>query len=398
MNSQATYDLVGKRTLWYAISIVVIGIGMFFFFTHGINWGIDFTGGGIYRYQFPADNVPGENQQINIINQVRDQLHQANLTTGTIQFSGRDELYIRTQARNDAERAAQSRSLLGVLQKQYPGIKEIGSEVVGPVIGNDLKWKAIIGVSLGCLLIAVWIWIRYNAMGEGLRYAVAGIIALIHDVLAMAGLFAIACKVSPRIEADSSFVAALLTVVGYSINDSVVIFDRIRENLHLRRRDPFSLIVNDSLLQTMTRSINTVVTVELTLVALFFFGGETIHSFILALIIGITAGAYSSIFVAGPVLVSWKALDEKKKTTLMPVKKKEGPAAALAPAPTTATPRAASTAIAPPTTTATALGSPSGDASEQQEEVAAEPAAVGTSEAAKKKPSPAKKVKRKKRF
>ncbi|MBI3922800.1 MAG: protein translocase subunit SecF [Armatimonadetes bacterium] len=395
MNSQTTYDLVGRRRLWYSISIAVILFGMYFYqpFTQGINLGIDFTGGAIFRYRFPANNIPPKRQHLDTINQVRDQLHDADLSTGTIQISGSDELYIRTQARIESERNAHGRKISEVLLKQFPGIEEIGSELVGPVIGQDLKMKATIGVFLGCCLIAIWIWIRYNAMGDGLRYAAAGIIALIHDVLVMVGLFALAGKISPRIEADSSFVAALLTVVGYSINDSVVIFDRIRENLSLRRRDPFALIVNDSLLQTMARSINTVLTVELTLVALFLFGGETIHSFMLALIIGITAGAYSSIFVAGPILVSWKALDEKRKPVLVPSKKKETRNEPVTPAS-----RAAVPITTAPTRTVTARAV-SANSNEAEGEEPAE-VVVGDSDdaARKKKASAAKRGKRKRRF
>jgi len=323
LNQRFSFEVVGRRKLWYSISLVVILAGMGLVSTGNIRWGIDFTGGGIFRYRFAAEHVPPADQQTTVINQVRQHLHSANITTGTIQFSGRDELYVRTSARNDAERKAESRRIVDVLAEQYPGIEELGSEVVGPVIGKDLAAKAIIGVVLGCLLIAVWIWTRYNFMGEGLRYSVCGIAALVHDVFVLLGVFALACKLNLRIEADSAFVAALLTVVGYSINDTVVIFDRIRENLHLRRRDPYAMIVNDSLMQTMTRSINTVLTVELTLLALFFLGGETIHSFILALVIGVTAGTYSSIFVAGPMLVSWKSLDDRKRLAAVPTRKRE---------------------------------------------------------------------------
>jgi len=323
LNEKRSFDIVGRRKLWYSLSLAVIVVGWYFVLTGNIRWGIDFTGGGIFRYRFSPENLPAQGQQVAIINTIRQKLNSANITTGTIQFSGKDQLYIRTSARNESERKAESRRIMDLLSQQYPGIQELGSEVVGPVIGKDLTSKAIIGVILGNILIAVWIWLRYNFMGEGLRYSVCGIVALIHDVLVLLGLFALACKLNQRIEADSAFVAALLTVVGYSINDTVVIFDRIRENLHLRRRDPFGAVVNDSLLQTMTRSINTVLTVELTLLALFFFGGETIHSFILALIIGISAGTYSSIFLAGPLLVSWKALDEKKQIVPLPTRRKE---------------------------------------------------------------------------
>ena len=188
----------------------------------------------------------------------------------------------------------------------------IGQQFVGPVIGEELKRNAILGVVLGVSLIALWIYIRYNFDGEGTRYAVAGIVALLHDVLVLLGIFSLIGYYDPRIEIDGAFIAALLTVVGYSINDSVVIFDRIRENLRLRRKERYEKVINDSLLETMSRSINTGLTVIIMLFTLLWFGGESIYSFVLAMLIGIASGLYSSIFNASMVLVAWHRWDEKK--------------------------------------------------------------------------------------
>jgi hypothetical protein len=175
-------------------------------------------------------------------------------------------------------------------------------------------------VVVGVLLIALWIYIRYNFSGGGARYAVAGIVALVHDVLVLVGIFALIGYFDRRIEIDGSFIAALLTVVGYSINDSVVIFDRLRENLRNRRKEPFEKVVNDSLLETMSRSINTGLTVIIMLFVLLFFGGESIYNFVLAMLIGIASGLYSSIFNASMVLVAWNRWDEKKQRQARPVR------------------------------------------------------------------------------
>jgi preprotein translocase subunit SecF len=168
--------------------------------------------------------------------------------------------------------------------------------MVGPVVGKRLRNTALIALILGSVFILIYIAIRYE-----FRFGVAGIIALIHDVLIVVGAMALFHS-----ELNSEFVAAILTVIGYSINDSVVIFDRIRENMRLYRGSRFGDIVNTSLLQTMTRSINTTMTTLFALIALFFFGGPAIHAFSLALIVGIASGAYSSIFIASPVVVLWE--------------------------------------------------------------------------------------------
>jgi preprotein translocase subunit SecF len=194
----------------------------------------------------------------------------------------------------------------------------LSRELVGPVIGDELRRNAINGVVMGVLLIAAWIYLRYNFAGGGLRYAVAGIVALVHDVLVLIGLFALIGHFWPSVEIDGTFIAALLTVVGYSINDSVVIFDRIRENLRLRRREEFNTVVNDSLLETMSRSINTGLTVLIMLLVLLFFGGHSIYNFVLAMLIGIASGLYSSIFNASMVLVAWNNVDKARRGVQTP--------------------------------------------------------------------------------
>lgn len=318
-------DLVGKQNLWFGISLAVILVGMVSWVAFGLNLGIDFKGGGQLQYRIPYDRRPGPGQDAQFLAQVTTALEAKGLRRVKLQIAGGNTLLVATDARGSDELRSQDRTIREALKDQMSGhdaqgtVQKISdsdallrSELVGPVIGEELRRNAINGVIIGVGLIALWIYVRYNFAGDGLRYAVAGILALVHDVLVLVGLFALIGRIDPRIEVDGSFIAALLTVVGYSINDSVVIFDRIRENLRLRRREPFNKVVNDSLLETMSRSINTGLTVLIMLFALLLFGGESIYSFVLAMLVGITSGLYSSIFNASMVLTAWHSFDEKK--------------------------------------------------------------------------------------
>ncbi|MCX7971558.1 MAG: protein translocase subunit SecF, partial [Negativicutes bacterium] len=178
------------------------------------------------------------------------------------------------------------------------------SEKVGAVIGSELTRQAVIAVLVAAVLMIVYINFRFE-----FKFAISAIIALFHDVLLVMGVFSLL-----RIEVDSSFVAAVLTILGYSINDTIVIFDRIRENLKTHRRDEsFADMVNRSIWQVMTRSIYTVLTVVMATAALLFFGGATTRNFALALLIGFISGCYSSIFNASPIWVTWKEWAEKKR-------------------------------------------------------------------------------------
>jgi preprotein translocase subunit SecF len=322
-------DLVGRLRLWFGISLVTIAIGLFSWAAFGLNLGIDFKGGGQLQYRIPADQRPTAGQDVELLNSVRESLEAKGLRGTKLQVAGGDTLVVQTPARGDAELSAQERVVSQVLAQTWkvaPGgagaasLAPLSRELVGPVIGKELRNNAIKGVLLGVLAIAGWIYIRYNFAGGGARYAVAGIVALFHDVLVLIGIFALIGRIDPRVEIDGAFIAALLTVVGYSINDSVVIFDRLRENLRSRRKEPFNKIVNDSLLETMSRSINTGLTVVIMLLVLLFLGGESIYNFVLAMVIGIVSGLYSSIFNASMVLVAWNNWDEKKRLVAAPVR------------------------------------------------------------------------------
>ena len=294
------FDIIGRSKLWFIISLVVIVVGMASLVTKGMNYGIDFTGGSLLKYQFERSLVGEGSSERQIIVQSRSVLEQYGLGNSQVQVSGDDQLFIRTGTLDEKQAAEQDEQVSAAPEKQVGErsgkLTRLGRDMVGPVVGKQLRNPALLALIIGAILILIYIAIRYE-----FRFGVAGVVALIHDVLIVVGVMALLGA-----ELNSEFVAAILTIIGYSINDSVVIFDRIRENMRLYRGTRFADIANTSLLQTMTRSVNTTVTTLFALIALFFFGGPAIHSFALALIIGIASGAYSSIFIASPIVAAWE--------------------------------------------------------------------------------------------
>lgn len=379
--------------LWFGISIVLMIIGIGSWIGFGPNLGIDFKGGGQFSYSIPAAKRPTSGNDTSLIEKAREALEKGGVEKSRLQVEGGQTLVINTDAL-PSQLSGQSRlisaSLKDVLGEEP---KLIGQQSVGPIMGEELRNNAIQGVIIGIICIAGWIYIRYNFAGEGLRYAVSGILALLHDVVVLVGVFALIGHFDPRIEVDGSFIAALLTVVGYSINDSVVIFDRIRENLRLRRKDNYLKVINDSLLETMSRSINTGMTVVIMLLVLLFLGGESMYNFVLAMLIGIVSGLYSSIFNASMVLVAWHKFDEKKLASVRAARAggaSERTTAAATPRPgaTRSTSASLPATGAPRQTFATRSGSTATAASTSAvREEGEEPA--GESEAKPKAPAPA---------
>ena len=182
---------------------------------------------------------------------------------------------------------------------------------VGPVVSNELIQQAFLLILFGAVGIMIWITFRFSDF----RMGVTAIVALIHDVIVVVGIFAILGTVF-GLQLDALFVTAMLTVIGFSVHDTIVVFDRIRENRVRHAGEPFDAVVNHSILQTIGRSINTSLTVLLTLSALLLFGGSAIHAFVLALLIGITSGTYSSIFNASPLLVDWHLWSERRRARM----------------------------------------------------------------------------------
>ena len=294
------FDIIGHRKIWYTLSLLIIIPGSVCMFIKGFNFGIDFTGGTIIDLKF---SQPVE------ITQVREVLHTYNLgNNSTIQLSGAatdvtssQDVMIRTIDLEESERKA----VMASLKEKLGDYTVLREEKVGATMGSELLLNALWATLLSWVLIVLYVSYRFE-----FRFGVAAVLALVHDILIVLSVFSLLQK-----QLDSSFVAALLTIVGYSINDTIVIFDRIRENLklHFRRGGDINELVNRSIFQTMTRSLYTVSTVLFTTLALYFFGGDTTKDFSFALLIGFTTGCYSSIFISSPLWTIFRGLAEKKK-------------------------------------------------------------------------------------
>lgn len=275
------------KLVFFILSILIILPGIYFLITSGLKLGIDFTGGALLEYQF-KENVDAEKLK----------------GLGVVTQSGENTFIIRAAPKEHQE--------LEVLKEKL--VKEVGEfqvlreENIGPVIGEELKVKSLIALGLACLVIVVFITFAFRKVPEpasSLRFGVAAIVALIHDVLVVVGVFAILGKFL-AVEIDTLFVTALLTIVGFSVHDTIVVFDRIRENLPKHLSKNFSEVADISISQTLVRSVNTSLTVIFVLTALLLFGGESIRWFIVALLVGVISGTYSSIFNATALLAYWE--------------------------------------------------------------------------------------------
>ncbi len=279
------FNVVKKRYWWFAISLLVLIPGIISLFLQGLNLGIDFKGGTMLDVTFKRAVTQSA---------VSDTLKSLNLE-GQVQLSNGDtQALIRTSALGEDQR----NELIADLEKVADFDKKLLKEdIVGAALGKELAQNAIYALLIACVLMIGYITIRFQFV-----YAISGIIALLHDVLVVLGIFSLF-----QWQIDSSFVAAVLTIFGYSINDTVIIFDRVRENeAQLKRGDSYEDMVDKSVWQTMNRSINTVVTVLIALFAVYILGGESTKVFALAMLIGVFSGAYSSIFNASQILVEIK--------------------------------------------------------------------------------------------
>lgn len=287
--NETHFDFMGKIKPAMAFSSLLILVGLISIaISGGLKYGIDFAGGTLVQLQFK--NPPD-------IEVIRDGLKTIGLGDSTIQeFGSKKDILIRvekSEEKLEAVGAMVRRSLSGQFNIEEITLERV--EMVGPKVGRDLREKALLSILYAIIGIVIYISWRFE-----LQYAIAAIIALIHDVLVTMGAFSIFDK-----EFTLVIVAAFLTIIGYSLNDTIVVFDRIRENL--RRKGKFSTIdiINASINQTLSRTLLTSGTTLLVVVALFFFGGEIIHDFSFALLVGIFIGTYSSIFIASVFLVYW---------------------------------------------------------------------------------------------
>ncbi len=289
ISSETNFDFMGKIKMTMTISglVILIGLGSIAL-SGGLKYGIDFAGGTLIQLQFktPPD-----------IEVIRDGLKTISLGESTIQeFGSKRDILIRIQRSEEKLEAVGSKvrnSLGGKFNKEDITIERV--EMVGPKVGRDLREKAILSILYAVIGIVIYISWRFE-----LQYAIAAIIALAHDVLVTLGAFSILDK-----EFTLVIVAAFLAIIGYSLNDTIVVFGRIRENLRRRGKNTLVQTINASINQTLSRTLLTSGTTLMVVMALFFFGGEIIHDFSFALLVGILVGTYSSIFIASVFLVYW---------------------------------------------------------------------------------------------
>ncbi|MDD4363506.1 MAG: protein translocase subunit SecF [Atribacterota bacterium] len=277
-----------KRKLFYKISAIVILFGIISLLFQGFNYGIDFAGGTLIQLDF-AENTS--------VADIRSVLAEMNLASSTIQTLTNNEFVIRT----DQTAIDQRNEILNHIEENVGVFEVLKVEMVGPVIGDSLKQLALMAIIFAFIGIIIYITIRFE-----FKYAITSIIALGHDVLIALGVLSLLQK-----EITIPIIAAVLTIVGYSLNNTIVIFDRLRENRKLKTRASLESIIDLSINQSLTRTINTAITTLLPVLALYFFGG-TLSDFAFVLLVGITVGTYSSICMAGPLLL------ELQKRTKMP--------------------------------------------------------------------------------
>ena len=296
-------NLMKYYKAWFLVSALISVVAIAALLVYGLKPGIDFRGGTLTQVGF-ANTLPDSAQ-------VGETLKSAGFEGVQVQVLGERSMVIRTSPQENEEHLR----LIQVLSEKYEGMIEEQFTSIGPVIGRELKGQAavqLILVSLGIIFYIAYAFRKVTRPVSSWRFGVAAIVALVHDLLIVIGVFAILGHYR-GVEVDSLFVTALLTVLGFSVHDTIVVFDRIRENLRIRAGANLFEIINNSINQTLIRSLNTSLTVVFVLAALFLFGGESIHYFVLALLIGIVAGTYSSIFIASPILYVWHTWEVSRR-------------------------------------------------------------------------------------
>lgn len=296
------FKIIQKRKIWYIISAIIIIPGIVIIAMGGLKLGIDFSGGSLVRVDF--------NEQRPTVKQIDEAFAELDVGTVKVQPLGESEVTIRLKNINNDK----YQEILKFLNEKFGSVEEKSFESIGPTIGEELRKKAIIAVILVLVFIILYISFAFRKMSGGnvksWVYGLGALVALFHDILIVVGFFAFLGKFW-NIEIDILFITALLTILGFSVHDTIVVYDRVRERSKTNYNETFEEIVNESVNQTLIRSVNTSLTTLLVLLALYLFGGESIKFFILALIVGIVAGTYSSIFIASPFLITWKKIIEK---------------------------------------------------------------------------------------
>ncbi len=308
-----SFSIIQKRKTWYILSLLFIVPGIISIFTWGLNVGIDFKGGSLLQVEY-SDSRPA-------VETIRDQVSKSEVPGAAVQTAGDKGLLIRfpnTEGREGRKDADTITTKLEEGGQKLNKDKE-SFETVGGTVAKTTTNRAVLAVILTSLAIIIfmsWSFASVPKPASSWRFGVTAILALLHDLVFVIGAFSIIGHFMPQIEVDSLFITALLTILGFSVNDTIVVFDRIRENLRKYPNKSFEDVSNESLNQTLARSLNTSGTVLIVLLALLLLGGVSIRSFILALTLGVAVGTYSSIFNASPLLVTWQNWADRRSGTV----------------------------------------------------------------------------------
>jgi len=293
------FQFTKRRKITYCLSAVLVIASIIAFFVQGLNVGIDFKGGTVMQIRLSEQSSTEA---------IRNVLSEVGIGSGAEVQESEGDYYVRTEELTQE----QMDQFMAALQETDPQAEMLSIDSVGAAIGSELTRNAIFSILIAAILMLIYISFRFE-----LTYGIAAVIGILHNVIIVIGIFSVC-----QFEVNSSFIAGILTVVGYSINDTIVIFDRIRENVKLRRQNDLDVTVNQSVSQTLNRSINTVLTSLLPLLTLFFMGGSSLKYFVLVMILGFVIGCYSSIFVASQVWYDMKRLGFGAKTNRRKGKRK----------------------------------------------------------------------------
>lgn len=286
-------EIIKNSKKFLGISAVFLIISLVVFFAKGLNYGIDFSGGNLFQLKFEKSITL--NQINSNLDEIAKTIHQVNPNSRKVQISEDNTVIIRTPELKESQKTEVLNNL-----KKIGNFEINKEEKVGASVGEELKTSAILALSIGAVLIILYITFRFE-----FTFAVAAVAALFHDLIIAIGVIALL-----GYEIDTPFIAAILTILGYSINDTIVVFDRIRENMKRKNRGTFEQYLDKSVNQVMIRSLNTSVTTLFAIIAILVFGGDSLKTFIMTLLIGILAGTYSSVFIATPLVY---ILDKNKK-------------------------------------------------------------------------------------
>lgn len=289
-------NILGRRYLFFGLSLLIILPGLLLAIFSGMNLSVDFTGGTLMELGFSSRNPPLPAEVVSIYNQFE-------VVDVQVQTTGDDTIIARSSFLEDTTRG----EILASIEEQVSDtVNIIRIDSVGPTIGREVTLRAALAVAVAAIIVIVYITFAFRGMPNAFRNGICAIIAEIHDVLIVISFVTIG-GILWGWQVNALFLTALLTVIGFSVQDTIVVFDRIRENSSIYKRLPFETLVNHSIIQTLQRSINTqLMTVEFMLLALVLFGGITLREFAAILLVGLFSGTYSSIFIAAPVLVLWE--------------------------------------------------------------------------------------------